>query len=75
MLPLKGFIKIGSSEHNEIIIPNSSINPEHLKIIYHTNLEQQGKSTASFQSKPTPITHPYIRDISHSNRTRYLIDN
>lgn len=51
------------------------INPRHLKIIYATNLVQEGKSTHSFKIDPIPTTSSFVRDISTSNRNRYVLDN
>lgn len=66
---------MGSSEANDIVIPSSSVNEYHLKLIYFTNIEQQGKSTASFKAKSIPVNRVYLRDLSSSNRTGFLINN
>jgi hypothetical protein len=75
MLTQKGFIKLGSSTSSHIIITNPYVNHNHLKIIYSTNLHQIGKSSYSFEAKKKPLTDVYIRDVSNSNRTKYVINN
>ena len=72
---MKGFIKIGSSPTYSIVIPKNQVNPEHIKIIYATNLQQFGKSTASFLVKPIPVNQVYVRDLSSSNKLMLVADN
>lgn len=38
-------------------------------------MHQEGKSSYSFTVHPKPLTQAFIRDISTSNRVKYVIDN